>query len=132
MRTIDIQSESSNRVYRVEEREDTKFGGHYVFCPCPAWKFGGQECKHTTMAKAQWGMAIKGKAWTTPSLVMATPTNLAPDHVVMHPAQGVPGKFATGVEATARALDPHKYGDCGLAAGHTAADHDAAVALGVA
>lgn len=125
MRTLDIPSSSSSRTYRVEERTDTRYGGNYVYCPCPSWQFKGQECKHSVAAKAQWGKAITGGSWTTPSLVEFPARD--PNFEAFKP-----GKFATGVEATARALDPHKYGDCGLAAGHTAADHDAAVALGVA
>ena len=109
LRTMDIPSSSTGRMWHVEELPDTRHGGTYVFCPCPAWKFKGQDCKHTIQAKAQWKASYTGGSWVTPSLV--TPTT--PDHVAM-------------------ALDPHKHGDCGLPAGHTSADHDAAVALGVA
>lgn len=38
---------SAGRTWHVEEREDTKNGGVYVYCPCPAWKFNGLVCKHT-------------------------------------------------------------------------------------
>jgi len=35
--------------WRVQHRVDTKHGGGtYLYCPCPAWKFGArQACKHT-------------------------------------------------------------------------------------
>jgi len=38
---------SGRQPWHVERRYDTKNGGTYFYCPCPAWKFGGQSCKHT-------------------------------------------------------------------------------------
>lgn len=41
----------STRMWTVEERIDHKNGGTYLYCQCPAWKFGGQVCKHTAQVK---------------------------------------------------------------------------------
>ena len=47
LQTWDVVGTTRN--WRVEKRIDTKNGGTYLYCPCPAWKFGGQDCKHTTI-----------------------------------------------------------------------------------
>jgi hypothetical protein len=50
-RTWDILG--SSRTWTVEERTDTRKGGTYLYCACPAWKYHGQSCKHTDAASAE-------------------------------------------------------------------------------
>lgn len=48
-----VESDSSSRLYLVEARTDTKYGGTYMHCECAGWRFavakGG--CKHVRAVK---------------------------------------------------------------------------------
>lgn len=47
---------SNGVVWDVEERIATRGpdkGRPYMFCPCPAWRFGHQRCKHTDLASQE-------------------------------------------------------------------------------
>ena len=41
--------------HRVEEREDSRYGGTYLWCDCPGWKFaiGKGGCAHVRLAREQ-------------------------------------------------------------------------------
>ena len=47
---------ANGKVWDVEERIATRgtyAGKPYLYCPCPAWKFHGQSCKHTDVARQE-------------------------------------------------------------------------------
>jgi len=53
-RSMEVRGAS---VYHVEEREDTRYGGTYVYCPCPGWVFQkgkGVLCRHAQYATDEW------------------------------------------------------------------------------
>jgi hypothetical protein len=54
-RSMEIRGSSG--FYHVEEREDTRHGGTYVYCPCPGWGFQmgkGKLCRHAQYATDEW------------------------------------------------------------------------------
>ena len=143
MRAIDIPSSTPViPPWRVEERSDSRHGGIYIYCPCPAWKFQGQRCKHALAAMSQWSNPCRAhstyQTWCPSCRAIGGWTTGTPTANVTLTANGKPvtylpeGNYASGRKAVADKLrDPHAAGLCEFTKPHTAADHEAAVLLTV-
>lgn len=137
LRHWDVPSSSSSKVYRVEETPDSVHGGVYIFCPCPSWPFKkgqGMDCKHVEYVKTT-HLGLAPAIPRAPSVMNVPLPTPAPGRISQPVLDkyGLPvGSDASKARILADELATHEQGTCGIRKPHSKADHDAAVAMGVA
>jgi hypothetical protein len=65
LRVWSVKRSAGGGIYDVEERNDSKTGGKYLYCPCPGWKFGvgvNRDCRHVSEVRLRI-QAEEAKEW---------------------------------------------------------------------